>query len=181
MIDIFIDESGIHKEVDNSSFVLVYIETSDKERIEKQIEKIEEELGIKTFHWAETIWALKEEFMKKALKLNFKVKIAIVKNPVKPDKEMERVLVHTIIEKNINNVIIDGKKPKWYEREIKHILRDKGLSTRKLRTINDEQSPGIRLADMVAGLTRTYYDLKNRKRIEPYFAKLRKKIIVIIE
>ena len=49
---VFIDESGIHKDIDNSVYVLVYIEKNDYESLNEQILKIENDLKIKEFHWA---------------------------------------------------------------------------------------------------------------------------------
>lgn len=178
---IFVDESGIHKDVDHSTFVLVYLEIGNYNQLEKEIEKIERELKIDYFHWKETIWNVKKKFMERMLGLDFNVKIAVIKNPINPAQELERVLTHMIVEKNIRNIYIDGKKPKWYERKIKKILRDKGISVRKLKMVKGSQYAGIRLADMVAGLSRSYFDKKNLKRISEYYQKLRKKIIIIVE
>lgn len=178
---IFIDESGIHKKVDHSTFALSYIKFTDYEKIEKAVIKIEKQLQIDNFHWAHTIWKVKEKFITEILKLNFDVKVAVVKNPIHPQKELEKVLTHTIVENNIKKVIIDGKKPKWFERKVKFILRNKKMSVRKLRTAKDEQYAGLRIADMVAGLTRAYFDKKNPKRFDKYFKKLEKKIIILIK
>lgn len=178
---IFIDESGIHKNIDHSTYVLAYIETNNYEILNNKILKIEKELKIKEFHWAETAWPVKEKFIQEVLKLNFEVKIAIINNPINPSCELERVLSHMLIEKNINYVYIDGKKPKWYEKKIKNILRSKNFSVKKLKTIKSSQYPCIRIADMVAGLTRTYYDSKNLNKIKKYFNQLKKKIIITIK
>jgi len=178
---IFIDESGIHKKVDHSTFALSYIKFKDYKEIEEKVKKIEKELNINNFHWAHTVWKVKEEFLKKVLKLKFDVKVAIVKNPVNPQKELEKVLNHAIIENDIKKVIIDGKKPKWFERKVKFILRNKKMSVKKLRTAKDEQYAGLRIADMVAGLTRAYFDKKNPERFDKYFKKLEKKIIILIK
>ncbi len=178
---IFIDESGIHKTIDHSTFVLVYVEIDNYNRIEKEIKRIEEDLSIDNFHWAKTVWKVKEKFIDNVLKLKFKVKIALIKNPINSSKELERILIHMIIEKNIKNIYIDGKKPKWYERKIKNILRSKGISVRKLKTVNDNQYAGIRIADMVAGLSRSYFDKKNLNKISKFYKRLQKKIIVVIE
>jgi tetrahydromethanopterin S-methyltransferase subunit G len=64
---IFIDESGIHKKVDHSSFALVYIEIDNFEVIEKRIIEIEKELNIEKFHWSEVAWKFKEAFIQKIL------------------------------------------------------------------------------------------------------------------
>ena len=178
---IFIDESGIHKKVDHSTFALAYVEFKNYQAVEQQIINIEKKLNIDYFHWSETVWRVKEKFMEEALKLDFKAKIAIVKNPINPSQEIEKVLIHTIVENDIKSIYIDGQKSKRYERKIKHILRDKDISVKKLKIIKDEQSAGIRLADMIAGLARSYFDKRNPGRFDKFYKKLEKKIIVTIE
>jgi hypothetical protein len=180
---IFIDESGIHKQIDHSTFVLVYIEIQNYDLICKELEKIESDLKIGKFHWSEISWRIKEKFLTEVLKLNFKPKVAVVKNPIKPYLELEKCLSYMIIEKEkeIECIFIDGKKPKWYERRIKKMLRDKNIKTRKLRTVKSEQCPGVRLADMVAGLARSYFDQKNPNRINKYYRKLEKKGLMVIK
>jgi hypothetical protein len=76
---IFIDESGIHKKVDHSTFVLAYVEAKNHELLEKQIIKIENKLKIDYFHWSETIWKVKEKFMEEVFKLDFRVKSPLLK------------------------------------------------------------------------------------------------------
>jgi len=171
---VFIDESGIHKQVDHSTFALAYIEFENYPDIEQRVLAIEKKLKISTFHWSETVWAVKEKFMDEVLNLNFRVKIAVIENPVNPAKELEKVLLQAIVEKDIKGIFIDGKKPKWYERKIKHILRDKNISVRKLKTVRDSQSAGIRIADMAAGLSRSYFD-KPKPELEKYYRRLVKK------
>ncbi len=178
---IFIDESGIHKKVDHSSFALVYIEIDNFEKIEKRIIEIERELNIEKFHWSEIAWKFKEKFIKEALKLDFKVKLAIIKNPVNPAKELERILSHMAIEKKISCIYIDGKKPKWYGLKIKKVLRDRGVSARKVKMIKDDQIACVRLADMVAGLSRSHFDKKNEKNLQKYYKKLERKLIILMQ
>lgn len=178
---IFIDESGIHKKVDHSSFALVYIEVDNFEKIEKGIIEIERELNIEKFHWSEIAWKFKEKFIKEALKLDFKVKLAIIKNPVNPAKELERILSHMAIEKKISCIYIDGKKPKWYGLKIKKVLRDRGVSARKVKMIKDDQIACVRLADMVAGLSRSHFDKKNEKNLQKYYKKLERKLIILMQ
>lgn len=119
--------------------------------------------------------------MEQALSLDFKAKIAIIKNPINPSKEIEKVLAHTIVEHDIKYIYIDGQKSKRYEHKIKHILRDKNISVKKLKIVKDEESAGIRLADMIAGLSRSYFDKKNPGRFDKFYHKLEKKIIITIE
>ena len=178
---IFIDESGIHKNVDNSSFVLVYIQIKDYNFLESKIKEIEKKFKIDYFHWSKIPWKKKEGFIDSVLNLDFKVKVAVLKNPINPTIELERILSHMIIEKNIKDIYIDGKKPKWYERKIKKIIRSKNILIKKIRTVDDRQYAGIRLADMIAGLTRSYFDNKNMDKIFKYYKKLEKKIIIILK
>jgi hypothetical protein len=130
---------------------------------------------------AETGWEIKRKFMERALTFDFSVKVAVVKNPIQAVHVLQRAMEHMIVERNIKQIIIDGKKPKWYERIVKKTLRDKGVSIKKLKTVKGAQYAGIRVADMVAGLTRVYADGKNLPKISPYYKQLKKKIIFSIE
>lgn len=177
---IFIDESGVHKQLDHTVYALAYVAVSAYSDLEQKIVSIERELGIESFHWAKTVWKVKERFMDSVLRLDFTAKLAILKNPVSPERELERILEHMLVERGIRSIFIDGKKPSWYERKIKHTLRRKGISVRKLRTVSDTQYAGIRLADMIAGLARSCYDKKNIERLLPYFRRLQKKITVTV-
>jgi hypothetical protein len=100
---IFIDESGIHKNVDYSVYVLVLIEVENYDSFNKNILKLEDELGIKEFHWAETVWCVKEKFIQKVLKLDFKIKAAVLNNPINPHVELERTFSHMLIGKENYN------------------------------------------------------------------------------
>lgn len=156
---IFIDESGTHKQSGHATIALVYVEISDLETFEKEIESLEERLGIRYFHWSHERWRTREKFLEKLLTLDFTFKIAILENPVHLSKSMEDALSHLVVEKNIKKIVIDGRKPKWYTRELKKILRAKGVSVKKIVTVRKEQSsPGIRVSDCLAGLTRYYYE-----------------------
>ena len=156
---IFIDESGTHKQTDHATIALVYVEIPNLEDFEKEIEKTEDKLGIKYFHWTDEKWEKREKFIEQLLKLDFTFKVAILKNPVKLSKDLEEVLKHLVIEENIRKIVLDGKKPKWYNQRLKKLLRDKGVSVKKIVTVRkDESSPGVRVADCLAGLVRTSYD-----------------------
>jgi hypothetical protein len=179
---IFIDESGINKQTDHSSFVLVYVTVNNYAEISRKIEAIEKSLDISSFHWSEAALPIKQKFAKEAVCLDFEVKIAIVKNPINPAIEMERILPHLIIEHNIKKIFIDGKKPKWYERKIKKILRDKTIAIKKLKTVDDKNEAGVRLADMIAGMARWYFNDNKIDKIGKYYEKLEKdkKIVIIL-
>ena len=65
--------------------------------------------------------------------------------------------------------------------KIKKILRDKGVSAKKVKMVNDDQVACVRLADMVAGLSRTYFDKKNDKRFGKYYKALEKRVIILMQ
>lgn len=136
------------------------------EKLEKQIQDIERNLKISHFHWADfgsrRGWQVRKKFIEKISKLDFNFKIAIIKNPIRLSKTLEQCLRHLVVEKRISKIVIDGKKPKWYSRQLKKVLRDKGVSVKKIRTMRDEASAGLRLADALAGLARSYYDKPTR-------------------
>jgi len=163
---IFIDESGIHKRTEHSSFVVVYVAIKNESAINSQIERIEDTLGIHNFHWSdfgsEHGWTVRRGFILKALKLLFHFKYTVVLNPVHPQKELREAIINLVTEDDIDSVYIDGKQPRWYERQIKKILQDRGLSVRKLKTVHDGSHPVIRLADALANVVRLYHDSPTR-------------------
>lgn len=172
---VFIDESGIHKQIDHSVFSLVYISMEDRENIENSIINIEKCHKMEFFHWSDLPWKLREKFLLDIENLPFVAKIAIFRNPIRPKEALEWALVHLLVERNFRSLFIEGKKPRWVERELKKVLRDKGISTRKLKTLRHESSAGIRLADALAGLSRSYYD-NPLGRAKPLWNRLEKKI-----
>lgn len=55
------------------------------------------------------------------------------------------------------------------------MLRDKGISVKKLRTVRNEASqPGIQLADALAGLVRYHFDNPDAEDATKWFGKLEK-------
>lgn len=161
------------------TFVMVYVTVKDYPLLEQQVLQLEYSLNIKSFLWARHGWKVKANFMIKALLFDFKVKILYCQNPVHTQNTLQNMLVQMLTGKDIHQVIIDGKQSKEYERSIKKILRDMGISVRTLKTVHDQQSAGIRLADMTAGLARSYFNGENLAKIAPYFEWLKQKSLII--
>lgn len=163
---IFIDESGIHKQTDHSSFVLAYVSIEKVDKINIAIENIESELEIKNFHWSDfgskSGWEIRRKFIQAISSLPFCFKCMIVRNPIAPKECLYQALSYLLTERDIKKVIIDGTQPKWIERQIKRSLRTKNFSVKKLRLARDESEPCLRLADALAGLMRVYYDGKSK-------------------
>ncbi len=158
MYDIFIDESGIHRTSGHSCLALAYVMAEDVEYLAHKIIEIERKLGIAAAHWSQDRWEVRAGFLGALAPLPFTVKIAVVHNPVNVQAWFENSLTHFMVERSIGRVVIDGKKPKWEERRLRKILRDKGIAVKKLRTVRDEAEPVVRLADAIAGMTRNYFD-----------------------
>ncbi|MCX6754451.1 MAG: DUF3800 domain-containing protein [Candidatus Nomurabacteria bacterium] len=177
---IFIDESGINKQDGKSSIALVYLEINKLDIIQTAVIETEKKLKIKHFHWSHSTWAVRQKFIEEICKYEFSIKIAFIKNPFKSNTAYEYALEHLIIEKNITNLIIDGKKNKTYERKFKKILRDKGISVKKLKTGNDEGYPALRVADAVAGVVRFNNENPANENIKNIYHLVSKKISITI-
>ncbi|MBI2020648.1 DUF3800 domain-containing protein [Candidatus Daviesbacteria bacterium] len=178
---IFIDESGTHKQSGHSTSAVVYVEVKNLERFEKELKEIEEDLRISFFHWAEERWFMKNKFLSRIFDLDFTVKVALFENPVNPNIILEIVFQHLIVEKEINSIFIDGEKPKWYERNLKKVLRDKGIAIKKLRTVRSRSEVGIQLADCLASLVRYYHDNPEEKDAKKWFNKLKREKKLVFE
>jgi hypothetical protein len=164
---ILIDESGTHRQDGFSVIALVCLESAARlDGFDKQIETIEEFIGTKSFHWADRGWPFRRDFIKELARLNFTIRIAQLANPVQLDRSLEEILPFLIPERAIEQMFIDGKKPKAYGRAVKKVLRDKGITVKKLKTVNDQSYPGIRAADAVAGAFRYFLDNPNKKAEE---------------
>lgn len=156
---IFIDESGTHKQIDHSTIALVYVEIENLEAFENAVVEIEKKLNIRYFHWTDEKWEKREKFVEQLLKLDFFLKVAILKNPIRLSRSLEEALKHLVVEENVKKIVLDGRKSKWYSQGLKKVLRDKGISVKKITTVRkEESSPGLRVADCLAGLIRNYYD-----------------------
>ncbi|MBI4034864.1 MAG: DUF3800 domain-containing protein [Candidatus Chisholmbacteria bacterium] len=151
------------------------------DQFNEKIKRIEADLRLDSFHWSEERWDVRNKFLTEIVKLDFTAKVAIFKNPVRPEKMMKVVFQHLITEGKIRNIFLDGKKPKWYELSLKKALRDKGVSVRKLRTVNDKSQPGVQVADCIAGLVRRHYDNQNEENSRRWFDKLKREKKLIMQ
>ena len=177
---VYIDESGIHKPFGYSSFALVFVSVKKSDGFDRRILQIEEEIGSGRFHWASTDWKKREQFFERILDLDWNAKVGIVENPINPDEELERMISNLLTETKLTTIFIDGKKSRRYERRMKKVLRDKGISTKKLKTVNDEGYAGIRVADALAGLFRAYHDDKSRAMVGKWYVRIRKKKKILV-
>jgi len=177
---VFVDESGIQKQTGHSAFALVFVSVKNDERLNAEVATIENEIGCGAFHWAETKWKHREAFLERILSLEWDAKIGIIGNPIDPEAELERMMCNLLVETRISGIHIDGKKSKRYERRMKKVLRDKGISTKKLKTVNDEAYAGIRIADALAGLFRSYHDDPENSRANRWYEQIRRKKKILV-
>jgi hypothetical protein len=178
---IFIDESGTHKQHGRSSIALIYLSIENIELFDHSIIKIERQINTESFHWTNNPWPIKEKFIDGIATLPMTIKIALIKNPFYANEAYAYALRHLVIEKSIKAIIIDGKKEKSYGRKLKKAFRDKNIGARKLRTANDASYPGLRVADVIAGLVRYRYDNPGDIRANKMYKKIAKKIVLIVE
>lgn len=172
---IFIDESGIQNQIGHSTVAVVYLEIKNLDKFNKEFLKILQSLKISNFHWTEERWIVREKFIRKILDLDFNLKIGIFRNPIHPDRMIETVFSQLINESGVRNIMIDAKKPRWYENKLKKILRSRGISIRKLKSIRkDENNYGIQLADCMAGLFRYHYDNPENSNTKILIKKIKK-------
>lgn len=159
----------------HSSVALAYVAMDDMHVINQIIVNTERELGISVFHWAKQSWVVRRKFFQRMSSASFEVQAAILLNPFTETK-FEEILEYLLIPKGIKQVIIDGKKPKRFASRLKKVLRDKGVTVKKLRTANDEAFPGLRLADAFAGLIRTKWTEPNNKKVAEIYKIVSNKI-----
>ena len=107
---VFVDESGIHKSIDYSTFAVVSVAISRYPEFERAIDGIEKKLRIEKFHWAKTVWAVREKFFEVLIQMDFVAKIAVVKNPVHSEKSLEKTISLLLTESKIHTLCIDGQK-----------------------------------------------------------------------
>lgn len=154
---ISIDESGTHKQDGLSVIVLVCVEDSATlHDLNSRVEHLEKAIGTTNFHWAAKGWPFRRDFVQGLVTLPMRVRLAQLTNPIRLDRTLEEVLPYLISERHVEQVFIDGKKHKQYARTLKKVLRDKNISVKKLRTVNDAAYPTVRVADAVAGAVRYY-------------------------
>lgn len=178
---IFIDESGVHKEMGRSSIALVYLSIEDLDSFQRAILKAERGIKIRNFHWSHSAWNVRKRFVEAICRQDFTVKVALIKNPFFASRGYEYALQHLVVEHNIRGLIIDGKKGKAYERKLKKVLRDKGISVKKLRTVNDEAYPALRVADAFAGIIRYRDEYPDNPKIQELYSLIVKKILITLE
>lgn len=174
---VFIDESGIHKQDGQSTTAVVYVKVVNVEGLDRAVLKIEAALKIKPFHWRGQSWEIRQNFLGALIKEDFEVKIFLFSNPF-TDQKLENAWKHLLVEKNIENIIIDGKKPRHYTQELKKILRQGGIAVRKIRMGNDKSFPCLRIADLFAGITRSYAESPEKQKVKNLYDLARIKITI---
>ncbi|HZM64578.1 MAG TPA: DUF3800 domain-containing protein [Candidatus Saccharimonadales bacterium] len=166
-----IDESGTHRQNGYSIVALICITDHDAlYKLDQQIVALERSIGTTNFHWAYKGWPFRRDFVNGLAALDFSIRLIQLPNPVKLDQALAETLPYVIPEKRVERLFIDGKKHKQYVRTLKKILRDKNITAKKIKTVNDDAYPTIRIADAVAGVVRYYLDNPNKEAAKLYKA-----------
>ncbi len=162
---IYIDESGISSQTGDSVYVSLYIEFNKQIDVSNEITKIEKQLKISYTHWNEMPWKLRLKFAEKIKDLDFEVKAMVYSKPLLPDRGLKISLFEFVKNSGVSYMFIDGKKNKKYEKELKSLLRDRGIKVYGLKIVDDKKESLIRLADFIAGSIRSYIDFSNKYSI----------------
>ncbi len=166
---IYIDESGIISKIGHSVYVLVYIEYLNEFNIGKIILKIEKDLNISHIHWVNMSRKIRLKVAKKLRDIDFTCTYVVYNNPISQEKALENVLIEALKQEDLlHRIIIDGKSGQKHEKYLKKILKDRGVRIYKVKISDDKKEPLIRLADFMAGLIRSYYDIKNKDNLYMY-------------
>ena len=174
---IYIDESGISNINSHSTFAFVTIEVVNTTNINESILSIEYNLRLKHAHWRDMSWRLREKFAKEISKLEFEAHVVIHKNPINIQDALLLSIRHAIIDNNYKSMIIDGSKNEKIIKIIRQFLRSKNKSISIIRQKSDETAPVLRIADFIAGATRSFYDDNSNTHSHNVFDIIKSKII----
>jgi hypothetical protein len=176
-----LDESNIHKADGISSVALIHVAGLEQLSIlDAHVLETERALKIEPFHWAKSNWAVREKFFRAILKVDFRVRVALLVNPIHIEAAIEEVLSYLITERNVLRLIVDGSKPREYSSRLKKVLRNEGITVKKLRNEADHARPTLRIADCVAGLVRHHAE-KPTGRSASLYRELRPRIDATVE
>ena len=163
---VFLDESGIHLKTGHSVYALVYVESGDLPLIDAAARQLEDKIQPSTFHWRDMSWSTRATAFNTIKTLPFEFRIAVINNPAATTMTITAQTLGSLLaaqDREVSAIYIDGRKPHIYETRLKKTLRDAGITTRKLKTVNDGAYPGIQLADSIAGLYRHQLDKPSRE------------------
>lgn len=178
---VFIDESGTHLSAGIATIAAVYIEEKVYAQVEREFMEAEQTTGVKNFHWTDEKWAKREQILEHIINSNLTAKIAVLTMNKKTLTEYQIALAHLIVERDIKRVYLDGRQPAYFVNQLKKVLRDKGVHTKKIFPVRrDQASAGIRIADCIAGLMRGHYEHKGQNH-EKWYRKLKRAGVLTIE
>ncbi len=161
---IFLDESGIHLKTGHSVYAVVSIEETDLQAVEAGMQAIRKRLGSVAVHWANMRWENRRLAFEGMRRLPFNFQLAVFNNPIEnADQAVHETLGRVLAGGSVSSIYIDGKKSRGYAAQLKVSLRQSGVSTRKLKTVNDVSQSGIQIADLIAGLYRHQLDKATRE------------------
>jgi disulfide oxidoreductase YuzD len=147
----------------------VYIEYLNEFSASENILKIEKDLNISHIHWVRMSRKIRLKVSKKLKNIDFICRYVLYDNPISQEKALENVLTELLKSNDrIFKIIIDGENVNKYEKYLKNMLKIKRIKVYKLKIINDKKEPLVRLSDFMAGLIRSYYDVKNTDNVYMY-------------
>lgn len=179
MQNVFLDESGIHRQDGKFCVALVCVSVENIELLEQAVVEAGEDLKIGPFHWSHTNWKVRTKFLEKILKHDFSVRAGLFPNPFR-EIDYQQVLPQMMYDQEIKTFVMDGKKPRLFKRKLKKTLQSLGIVFDKLILGNDKSYPILRVADFCAGIIRTYYEKGKNQEVITCFEKLKSRIELFI-
>jgi len=162
----YVDESG--QDTEGAYFIVVVV-ISDHQSVselEERLEKIEKETGKQKRKWTGTRFKEKTSYLTEILQIP-QLERAIFYMSFYNTKDYTELttltLASAILKKTSEDyrahIMVDGLNEKERSRISKR-LSQRGIRKRKLRSVRDESSALLRLADTMAGFIRDYEDGK---------------------
>jgi hypothetical protein len=177
-----LDESNIHSQEGISSVALIHVDSLEGlHAFDAHVLAAENRLRIRPFHWWKSNWRTRGNFLREVIAFDFGIRVALFHNPINIESVLEQALPYLITEREVHRLIVDGSKPKEYASRLKKVLRDKGITVKKLRTEADHARPALRAADCVAGVVRYHAENPTDIRGTGLYAMLLSHVDVTLE
>lgn len=122
-------------------------------------------------------WKVREKFATELSRLDFSAHVVIHKNPINIREAFIKSMEYSIVNEDYGTMIIDGGKDDKLIKIIRNFLRSKNNSISKIRQKSDESAPVLRIADFIAGATRSYYDDPENINAKNIIDKVKSKIL----
>jgi len=112
MVNVFIDESGTHKESGFMTMVGVFVSEKNVHILNDKIVEVENLLEIDSFHWSRHKWSIRREFILRIINLSISrdTKIIITIKQCPFDFAFLNEAIRLMMENSLSKIVRDGEK-----------------------------------------------------------------------